>query len=112
MKKIYLALMCIMSLVIMTACGGSKADLVVDGFEELVEEVEAKKGKLTASEWKEMEAEFNERFEKLGIDDINEDEFSSMQKIKLAGLMLRWGVAMSESASTLLDTMDEVKKEE
>ncbi len=113
MKKLLLAVVCLASAMVFTSCfGGSKADKVIDGFEDLVEEVEAKKGKLSADEWREIEADFNERFEKLGIDEINEDDFSTMEKLKLAALTMRWGAAMAESSPTLLeDLMDEAMED-
>lgn len=105
MKKLFIALTCMASLVIMTACGPkSKAEQVIDGFEDLVEEVEKKKGDLTVEEWKEMSDDFNKRFEALGIKDIDEKDFSTLQKIKMVELTVRWGAAMAKSSGTLIDS--------
>lgn len=104
MKKLLFVLFCIAGLSIMAGCAKSKADLVIDGFEELVEEVEAKKGELTAEEWKEIEQDFNQRFEALGIDEIDEKEFSAIEKLELAALTIRWGVAMAESTESLIES--------
>lgn len=110
MKK-YLFLI-VAGLLFMTSCTKSKQELVIDGFEDLVEEVEAQKGKLTVEEWKEIEQDFNKRFEELGIDNIDEKEFSTMQKLKLTALVVRWTAAMAESAPTLVDgVVDELEKE-
>ncbi len=111
MKK-YLFLI-VAGLLFMTSCTKSKQELVIDGFEDLVEEVEAQKGKLTVEEWKEIEQDFNKRFEELGIDNIDEKEFSTMQKLKLTALVVRWTAAMAESAPTLVDgVVDELEKEQ
>lgn len=111
MKK-YLFLV-VAGLLFMTSCTKSKQELVIDGFEDLVEEVEAQKGKLTVEEWKEIEQDFNKRFEELGIDNIDEKEFSTMQKLKLTTLVVRWTAAMAESAPTLVDgVVDELEKEQ
>lgn len=111
MKK-YLFLI-VAGLLFMTSCTKSKQELVIDGFEDLVEEVEAQKGKLTVDEWKEIEQDFNKRFEELGIDNIDEKEFSTMQKLKLTALVVRWTAAMAESAPTLVDgVVDELEKEQ
>ncbi len=111
MKK-YLFLV-VAGLLFMTSCTKSKQELVIDGFEDLVEEVEAQKGKLTVEEWKEIEQDFNKRFEELGIDNIDEKEFSTMQKLKLTALVVRWTAAMAESAPTLVDgVVDELEKEQ
>lgn len=100
-------------LLFMTSCTKSKQELVIDGFEDLVEDVEAQKGKLTVEEWKEIEQDFNKRFEELGIDNIDEKEFSTMQKLKLTTLVVRWTAAMAESAPTLVDgVVDELEKEQ
>lgn len=111
MKKLFFALACVAGLSLLSGCAKSKADHVIDGFEELVEEVEAKKGELTAEEWKAIEQDFNKRFEELGIDNIDESEFSTFEKIELAALVMRWGAAMAESAPTLIESSaDEMKK--
>lgn len=113
MKKLFIALMCMASLVIMTACGPkSKSEQVIDGFEDLVEEVEKKKGDLTIEEWKAMSDDFNKRFEALGIEDINEEDFSTLQKIKMVELTVRWTAAMAESSETLINsTLEEAEKQ-
>lgn len=111
MKK-YLFLV-VAGLLFMTSCTKSRQELVIDGFEDLVEDVEAQKGKLTVEEWKEIEQDFNKRFEELGIDNIDEKEFSTMQKLKLTALVVRWTAAMAESAPTLVDgVVDELEKEQ
>lgn len=111
MKK-YLFLV-VAGLLFMTSCTKSRQELVIDGFEDLVEDVEAQKGKLTVEEWKEIEQDFNKRFEELGIDNIDEKEFSTMQKLKLTTLVVRWTAAMAESAPTLVDgVVDELEKEQ
>ena len=112
MKKFYLALMCMVIGALMSSCSKSKTDMVIDGFEDLVEEVESKKGDLTAEEWAEIQDDFNKRFEELGIEDIDENEFSTLQKIELAGLTLRWGVAMAESSPKLIETAIEKAEQE
>ena len=61
MKKVLIALLCMATIALMISCSKSKTDMVVDGFEELVEEVEKKKGNLTVEEWNKMEEEFNNR---------------------------------------------------
>lgn len=106
MRK-YLFLAVVAGLFLMTSCAKSKQELVIDGFEDLVEEVESKKGKLTVEEWKVMEQDFNKRFDELGIEDIDEKEFTTMQKLKLTALVVRWTAAMAESTPTLVDGMDE-----
>lgn len=116
MKQIFTTVMCLAAVAMLTACGQSKTDKVIDGFEDLVEEVEKKKGELTAQEWQAMADDFNKRFEELGIEDIDESEFSTMEKLKLTGLVVRWGVAMAESAPTLMEgslekSFDETMKE-
>lgn len=113
MKKIYFALMCIASLMIMAACGPkTKEEHVIAEFEKLIEEVEDKKGKLTVEEWKEMNVAFDKRFKELGIDDIDMEKFSAMQKLKLVGLTVRWSAAMAESSGTLMEgIVDEAQKQ-
>ncbi len=104
MKKVLLALLCMATVAVISSCSKSKADMVVDGFEELVEEVEKKKGSLTVDEWNEMQEEFNSRFEELGIETIDEKEFSTMQKLKILALTARWTAAMVESTPTLMES--------
>lgn len=111
MKK-YLFLV-VAGLLFMTSCAKSKSETVIDEFENLVEEVESKKGKLTVDEWKVLEQDFNKRFEELGIDSIDEKEFSTFEKIELTALVVRWTAAMAESAPTLVDgVVDELEKEQ
>lgn len=112
MKKALIALLCMATIALMISCSKSKTDMVVDGFEELVEEVEKKKGNLTVEEWNKMEEEFNNRFEELGIDKIDEKEFSTMQKLKIVALTVRWTAAMAESTPTLMESAAEKMKEE
>lgn len=112
MKKVLIALLCMATVAVISSCSKSKTDMVVDGFEELVEEVEKKKGNLTVEEWNKMEEEFNNRFEELGIDKIDEKEFSTMQKLKIVALTVRWTAAMAESTPTLLDSTVEKMQEE
>lgn len=106
MKNFFVSLLCFVGLTLVASgCGQkTKAELVIDGFEDLIVEVEDKKGKLTVEEWVELEKNFNTRFEELGIEEINEDEFSTFQKLELAALMMRWTAAMAESAPTLLES--------
>lgn len=112
MKK-YLCIVAVLGLLLMTSCSQSKSQVVIEEFENLVEEVESKKGKLTVEEWKELDKEFNERFEKLGVDNIDETEFSTMEKIKLAALTMRWTAAMAESAPTLMEgVIEEVERQQ
>lgn len=111
MRKLYILMVCVVGVMIVTSCAKSKADHVIDGFEELVEEVEDKKGKLTVEEWKSIEQDFNKRFEELGIDDIDEKEFSALQKLELTALVVRWTAAMAGSASTLIESSAEMQEE-
>lgn len=104
MKKFYLVLICIATITLISSCSKSKSDMVIDGFEELVEEVEKKKGDMTAEEWIKIQDDFNKRFEELGIENIDEKEFSAMLKLKLAGLTVRWGTAMAESSPRLIES--------
>lgn len=112
MRK-YLFLTVVAGLFLMTSCAKSKSETVIDEFENLVEEVESKKGKLTVDEWKVLEQDFNKRFEELGIDSIDEKEFSTFEKIELTALVVRWTAAMAESAPTLVDgVVEEMEKEQ
>ena len=112
MRK-YLFLTLVAVLFLMTSCAKSKSETVIDVFENLVEEVETKKGKLTVGEWKVLEQDFNKRFEELGIDSIDEKEFSTFEKIELTALVVRWTAAMAESAPTLVDgVVEEMEKEQ
>ena len=112
MRK-YLFLTLAAGLFLMTSCAKSKSETVIDEFENLVEEVESKKGKLTVGEWKVLEQDFNKRFEELGIDSIDEKEFSTFEKIELTALVVRWTAAMAESAPTLVDgVVEEMEKEQ
>lgn len=112
MRK-YLFLTVFAGLFLMTSCAKSKSETVIDEFENLVEEVESKKGKLTVDEWKVLEQDFNKRFEELGIDSIDEKEFSTFEKIELTALVVRWTAAMAESAPTLVDgVVEEMEKEQ
>ena len=112
MRK-YLFLTVVAGLFLMTSCAKSKSETVIDEFKNLVEEVESKKGKLTVDEWKFLEQDFNKRFEELGIDSIDEKEFSTFEKIELTALVVRWTAAMAESAPTLVDgVVEEMEKEQ
>lgn len=112
MKK-YLFLVVVAGLFLMTSCAKSKSETIIEEFENLVEEVESKKGKLTVEEWKVMEQDFNKRFEELGIDGIEEKEFSTFEKIEFTALVVRWTAAMAESAPTLIDeVVEETDKEQ
>lgn len=112
MRK-YLFLTVVAGLFLMTSCAKSKSETVIVEFENLVEEVESKKGKLTVDEWKVLEQDFNKRFEELGIDSIDEKEFSTFEKIELTALVVRWTAAMAESAPTLVDgVVEEMEKEQ
>ncbi len=113
MKRIYLlALMCFAAMTLLSSCGRSQTDVILNGFEDLVEEVEKKKGNLTAEEWAKMEADFNKRFEELGIEEFDESQFSTMEKIKLVALTVRWTAAMAESAPTLMESAIEELNQE
>ena len=48
----------------------------------------------------------------LGIDKIDEKEFSTMQKLKIVALTVRWTAAMAESTPTLMESAAEKMKEE
>ena len=112
MRK-YLFLTVVAGFFLMTSCAKSKSETVIDEFENLVEEVESKKGKLTVGEWKVLEQDFNKRFEELGIDSIDEKEFSTFEKIELTALVVRWTASMAESAPTLVDgVVEEMEKEQ
>lgn len=112
MRK-YLLLLIVAALFLTTSCAKSKTEQIIDEFENLVEEVEAKKGELTVEEWKTIEQDFNKRFEELGIDNIDEKEFSTFEKIELTALVVRWSAAMAESAPTLVDgAVEEMEKEQ
>ena len=89
---------------LLMSCGQSKSKDVVKEFRKLVESVEKQKGELTAEEWRDVAADFEQRFEKLGIDEINEEDFSVMQKIELTALVVRWQAAMVESMPALLES--------
>lgn len=104
MKKFYLVLICIATITLISSCSKSKSDIVIDEFEALVEEVEKKKGDMSAEEWTKIQEDFNKRFEELGIENIDEKEFSTMQKLKIVGLTVRWGTAIAESSPKLIET--------
>ncbi len=106
MKKVIvllMAILCVAGLSLMTSCSKSKSEIVLDEFENLVEEVEDNKGKLTADEWKTMHEDFNKRFEEMGIENLDEKDFSALEKIRLVGLTMRWAAAMAESSPSLLE---------
>ena len=67
---------------------------------------------MTIEEWKKIEADFNRRFEELGINDIDEKEFSALQKIELAALMVRWTAAIANSTPALMESSIEAVQEE
>ncbi len=113
-KLLFMAMLLTASLAVMSSCGSkSKSEIVLDEFETLVEEVEANKGKLSADELEKMHNDFNKRFEALGIEEIDEKEFSAMEKIKLIGLTARWAAAMAESSPALIeDAIEDAKAKE
>ena len=112
MKKVFIALMCMVAVVLMSSCAKSKTEIVLDEFENLIEEVEKKKGDLTVEEWAEMQDGFNKRFEELGIEKIDENEFSTIEKLKLVALTVRWTAAIAESTPTLVESAAEKAKKE
>ena len=112
MKKVFIALMCMAAVVLMSSCAKSKTEIVLDEFENLIEEVEKKKGDLTVEEWTEMQNDFNKRFEDIGIESIDEKEFSTMEKLKLVALTVRWTAAMAESTPTLMESAVEKAQKE
>ncbi len=112
MKKVFFALMCVAMMALVSSCAKSKTEIVLDEFENLIEEVEKKKGDLTVEEWTEMQADFNKRFEELGIESIDENEFSTMEKLKLVALTVRWTAAIAESTPKLMESAVEKAKEQ
>lgn len=105
MKKYFLTIIAVVLTVsALVSCGRNKGKDVIKEFENLVEAVEKQKGELTAEEWIEVQADFEKRFEKLGIEDIDEADFTMMQKIELTALIVRWQAAMMESMPTLMET--------
>lgn len=112
MKRYLFVLICIAMVGLFSSCTKSKAEIVLDGFEELIEDVEKQKGKLTVEEWGKMQDDFNKRFEELGIDDIDESDFSVMQKMKLVALGVRWTAVMAESAPSLMESAIEQAEKE
>lgn len=112
MKKVFFALMCVAMMTLVSSCAKSKTEIVLEEFENLIEEVEKKKGDLTVEEWAEMQNDFNKRFEELGIESIDKDEFSTMEKLKLVALTVRWTAAIAESTPTLMESSIEKAKEE
>ncbi len=115
MKKVIvllMAILCVAGLSLMTSCSKSKSEIVLDEFENLVEEVEDNKGKLTADEWKTMHEDFNKRFEEMGIENLDEKDFSALEKIRLVGLTMRWAAAMAESSPSLLEGAIQEAQEE
>lgn len=112
MKRIFFALMCVTTLALASSCSKSKPEIILDEFEELIEEVEKKKGDLTVEEWAKMQDDFNKRFEDIGIKEFDEKEFSTMQKLKMVALTVRWTAAMAESTPTLMESAVEKAKEQ
>lgn len=113
MKRIFTILISFAMIAFMCSCGKSKADVILDGFEDLVEDVEKKKGDMTIEEWAEIENDFNRRFEELGIEEFDESEFSVMQKMELMALTLRWTAAMAESAPELMESaIEQIDKDQ
>lgn len=112
-KSIFLvAMMCMAVMFALSSCSKSKSEMILDGFEDLVEEVEKKKGDLTVEEWGKMQDDFNKRFEALGIKEFDEKEFSAVQKLKLVALTVRWTAAMAKSTPTLMESAAEKAKEQ
>lgn len=105
MKRIItMILTIIIASALAVSCGRSRSKDVVKEFRKLVETVEKEKGDLTAEEWRDVAADFEERFAELGIEDINEEDFSVMQKIELTALVVRWQAVMVESMPSLLES--------
>ncbi len=112
MRRLFLILICVVALAVASSCSKSKPQIILDEFEELIEEVEKKKGDLTVEEWSKMQDDFNKRFEEIGIKEFDENEFSTMQKLKMVALTVRWTAAMAESTPSLMESAVEKAKEQ
>lgn len=111
MKHLFYALLCVATLVL-ASCTQSPAEQAIENFEDLIEELEEKKGKMTTEEFTASIEKFNKRYEELGIKTIKEDELSGLQRIKLATLGVRWMAVITMSSESLLKGgMEELGKE-
>lgn len=115
MKKLLVTLLCIVSLVIMTACGGSPVDKAlakVDASIERLEKAQKKGDKLSKEELDAMGKELEEPVEIL-TEAVKNDEVSGITKIKIVAKLSNWAILAAGAginSTNLDDIMKDAKK--
>ena len=99
MKKIMYFLLFAFVITTLISCGHNKGKKALAEMEKIVEKAETEKNELTADEWKELVASFEEN-EKVANEAAETGELSVADRMKLVTLTARWAAA---AKTTLLD---------
>lgn len=96
-KTIYLLLLFAFAAVTFISCGQNEGKKALLEMEKIVEKAEKNKDNLTADEWKELAASFEEN-EKVANEAAETGKLSIAGKMKLLTLTTRWATAWGPSA--------------
>ncbi len=112
MKNSLVAFVCIMSLIIMTACGGSPVDKAlkkVDTSIEKLEKINKKGEKLSKEELDALSKDLEEPLETLKKA-VDNDEVGAITKLKIVGKLSKWALLATSIGMKNLD-LDELTKD-
>mgnify|MGYP001367631541 FL=1 len=112
MKNSLVTFVCIMSLVIMTACGGAPVDKAlkkVDASIEKLEKINKKGEKLSKEELDALGKDLEEPLETLKKA-VDNDEVGGITKLKIVGKLSKWALLATSIGMKNLD-LDELTKD-
>ncbi len=92
MKKILYLFVIAFAVMALVSCGRSEGKSALRDLEKIVEKAEKNKDKLSAEEWKELFAEFQEK-EAIANEAAEKNELGITGKVKLLALTTRWAAA-------------------
>jgi len=101
MKKIVCVLLFAFTITVLFSCGRNEGEKALAEMEKIVEKAEKGKNELTADEWKELAASFEEQ-EKVANEAAANGKLGVVDRMKLVALTARWAAA---SKPNLLDEM-------
>ena len=97
--------------VIFAGCGGSSSiDKAITQVEKALEKVEKNKGKMTESDWENLEKEVEEPMQAIA-NALESNRVGAMERIKLVAVMTKWSAVVMEAGFASIEKQTGIDRE-
>ena len=108
MRKFFVVLACMTSILLIVACAKSPVDKAMEKIDKSIEKVEKNKDKMTKKDFEALDKEMEEPLKVLN-DALENDEVGALDKLKIVGKVTKWAAVLVSAGFKVVG--DELGKE-